>query len=268
MVRGVARALAGWRIVELSDGVAAAFCAKVLSDLGADVVLVEPSGGHPGRGSGPRRPKAAPGEPSVRFTYLNTGKSSVVVDDGPEGAALLRRLVAEADVIITDRVPNEVEDLGPLPDSCSLAVIRPFGSSGPYQHYRALHLIEFHSGGEGSILPSGLGWKLFPDRPPIQIGGDIASYDTGWNAAVAILAACYDRLRTGRGQRIDVSGQESQLTLNRTRLSRFTNDGVTLGREGNRYGFTGMMACRDGWIQLVGMTDRQLDALAASDRCR
>ena len=79
-----------------------------------------------------------------------------------------------------------------------------------------------------------------------------------------MLAACYDRLRTGRGQRIDVSVQESELTLNRTRLSRFNNDGVTLHREGNRYGFFGMIECRDGWVQLVGLTPDQWDALAAS----
>ena len=96
------------------------------------------------------------------------------------------------------------------------------------------------------------------------MGSDLAEYDAGWNAAVAVLAAMYDRLRTGRGQRIDVSIQESELTLNRTRLSRFNNDGVALRREGSRYGFMGMMRCRDGWVQLVGVTPAQWDALAAS----
>ena len=145
-----------------------------------------------------------------------------------------------------------------------MVAITPFGLTGPYAAYRAHHLVAFHAGGEGSILPSGAGWKLFPERPPVQIGSDVAEYDAGWNAAVAVLAACYDRLRTGRGQRIDVSVQESELTLNRTRLSRFNNDGVTLHREGNRYGFFGMIECRDGWVQLVGLTPDQWDALAAS----
>ena len=104
----------------------------------------------------------------------------------------------------------------------------------------------------------------FPERAPIQAGADLAEYDAGWNAAVAVLAAMYDRLRTGRGQSIDVSIQESELTLNRTRLSRFNNDGVVLRREGSRYGFMGMMQCRDGWVQLVGVTPVQWDALAAS----
>jgi crotonobetainyl-CoA:carnitine CoA-transferase CaiB-like acyl-CoA transferase len=156
------------------------------------------------------------------------------------------------------------ERLGELDEAITWLVITPFGLTGPHAGFRAHPLVTFHAGGEGSILPSGPGWKLFPERPPIQIGSDIAEYDAGWNAAVAVLGACYDRLRTGRGQRIDVSIQESQLTLNRTRLCRFNNDGIRLRREGSRYGFMGMMACRDGWVQLVGMTPDQWDALAAS----
>ena len=257
-------ALVGWRVLELADGLAAAFCTKVLADLGADVVMVEPLAGHASRRWAPRRTDALPDEPGGRFLHVGTGKASVVVDDGPAGQGRLRELVAAADVVVTDHEARRLDTLGPVPETCILAVVRPFGSSGPYQHFRAHHLVEFHAGGEGSILPSGLGWKRFPDRPPLQIGGDIAAADAGWNTAVAVLAACYDRLRTGRGQRIDVSIQESQLTLNRTRLSRFTNDGVQLRREGNRYGFAGMMECRDGWVQLVGITDRQMDALAAS----
>ena len=255
-------ALAGWRALEVADGAAASFCAKVLSDLGADVVKVEPTGGHPSRRGGPRRPDAPAAEPGGRFQYLNTGKASVVVPDGPEGAGELRRLVSECDTVVTDR--PDLVSLGELDESISVVVITPFGLTGPYSGYRAHHLVTFHSGSEGSILPSGAGWKQFPQRPPVQIGSGVADYDAGWNAAVAVLAAWYDRLRTGRGQRIDVSMQESQLALNRTRLSRFNNDGVTLHREGSRYGFFGMMPCRDGWVQLVGLTPDQWDALAAS----
>jgi len=254
-------ALAGWRVLEVADGLAASFCAKVLSDLGADVVKIEPPGGAPARASAPRRPDAAPDEPGGRFVYLNTGKASVVVAETPEGAERLRDLASECDIVVTDRRDLGVGAAG---DATIVMAVTPFGLSGPYAGYRGPHLVTFHAGGEGSILPSGPGWKLFPERPPIQIGSDIAEYDAGWNAAVAVLAACYDRSRTGRGQRVDVSVQESELTLNRTRLSRFNNDGVTLHREGSRYGFLGMVACRDGWVQLVGLTPDQWDALAAS----
>jgi crotonobetainyl-CoA:carnitine CoA-transferase CaiB-like acyl-CoA transferase len=257
-----AGALDGWRVLEVADGVAASFCAKVLGDLGAAVVKVEPVGGHPSRQWGPRRRDAAPDEPGGRFLYLNTGKASVVLPNGPHGAARLAELVSDCDVVVTDR--REHASLGQDREATTVVAITPFGLTGPYAAYRAHHLVAFHAGGEGSILPSGAGWKRFPERPPVQIGSDVAEYDAGWNAAVAALAACYDRLRTGRGQRIDVSVQESELTLNRTRLSRFNNDGVTLHREGNRYGFFGMIECRDGWVQLVGLTPEQWDVLAAS----
>jgi len=257
-----AGALAGWRVLEIADGIAAAFCTKVLSDLGADVVKIEPPGGHPSRRWGPRRADAASDEPGARFLYLNTGKASVVVADGDGTATRVGELASDCDVIVTDD-PRRLALAGD-DDATIVVVITPFGLSGPYAGYRAHHLIAFHAGSEGAILPSGPGWKLFPERPPIQIGSDIAEYDAGWNAAVAVLAACYDRLRTRRGQRVDVSIQESELTLNRTRLSRFNNDGVVLHREPSRYGFLGMVSCRDGWIQLVGMRPEQWDALAAS----
>ena len=259
-------ALAGWRVLEVADGLAASFCAKVLGDLGADVVKVEPPRGHPSRRWGPRRPDAAPHEPGGRFLYLNTGKASVVVPNGPEGAERLGVLASECDVVVTDR--RGLISLGERDETTTVVVITPFGLTGPYSGFRAHHLVTFHAGGEGSILPSGEGWKMFPERAPVQIGADVAEYDAGWNAAVAVLAACYDRLRTGRGQRIDVSVQESQLTLNRTRLSRFNNDGVALRREGSRYGFFGMIACRDGWVQLVGLTSDQWDALGGVTRRR
>ncbi len=210
------------------------------------------------------RSDAPPEEPGGRFLYLNTGKSSVVIDDGLDAQSRWRTLVSDCDVIITDRPAPALESLGELDEKTMLVTITPFGLTGPYAAYRAHHLVTFHAGSEGSILPSGIGWKQFPDRPPIQIGGDVAEFDAGWNAAIAVLAACYDRLQTGRGQQVDISAQESQLTLNRTRLSRFNNDGVTLHREGSRYGFFGMIPCRDGWVQLVGLTPAQWDKLAAS----
>ncbi len=250
-------ALAGWRVVDLASGLAASFCAKILADLGAEVLKVEPPTGHPQRRWGPRRPEAQGESPGGRFVYLNTGKFSVVVDDAGLGP-----LVDGCDVVVTDD-PSWYAAEG-LDPGTTVVVVTPFGMTGPYAAYRANHLVCFHAGGEGATLPSGPGWRQFPDRPPVQVGADLAEYDAGWNAAVAALAAMYDRLRTGRGQRIDVSVQESQLTLNRTRLSRFTNDGVTLRRDGGRYGLMGMIRCRDGWVQLVGMTPAQWDALAAS----
>ena len=85
-----AGALAGWRILEVADGIAASFCAKVLADLGADVVKVDPPGG-------------------ARFLYLNTGKASVVVPE-QNGIENIAVLVSECDVVVTDRPHQFVFD--------------------------------------------------------------------------------------------------------------------------------------------------------------
>src|SRR5262249_14957176 len=127
--------------------------------------------------------------------------------------------------------------------------------SGPYAGYRAHHLNVFHAGGEGHLLPSGLGWTQFPERPPLQVGSDAGDYDTGASAAVAVLAAYLRQQETGRGEGIAVSAQESQLTLTRPRLSRFNHDGVELRRAPSPYAVGGMYRCGDGYVQILAAQD-------------
>jgi crotonobetainyl-CoA:carnitine CoA-transferase CaiB-like acyl-CoA transferase len=256
-------ALAGWRVLELCESAAASFCAKVLSDLGADVVKVEPPSGDPQRRRLPLRSGAVGLDASAGFLYLNTGKQSVVLGESSADRTRLAELVTEADIVVTDGRSPFLVGLRDGAAPTIWATIAPFGSTGPYATYRANHLIAFHAGGEGSIMPSGPGFTRFPDRAPIQLGSDVADADAGWNAAVAVLAACYARPHRTRGLAVDVSVQESQLTLNRTRISRFTNDGVVLSREGNRYGIAGMLLCQDGYVQLSGMRDEHWERLIA-----
>jgi crotonobetainyl-CoA:carnitine CoA-transferase CaiB-like acyl-CoA transferase len=251
--------LVGLRVLELAEGVPATFCGKLLSDLGAEVLMVEPPGGHPLRSAPPRRGDGM----SVRFLYLTTGKQSVVIDETAGSDRPLRDLVGDSDLLITDSEPAQAEDLASGASHLVVVCIRPFGSTGPYVDHPAHHLTLFHASGEGSTIPSGLGWELFPDRPPVQLGSEIGYFDAGWNAAVAGIAACYDTLRSGRSEWVDVSIQESLLTLNRTRMSRFLNEGVNVGREKSRYGITGMMRCQDGWADIIGIREEQWDRLLA-----
>jgi crotonobetainyl-CoA:carnitine CoA-transferase CaiB-like acyl-CoA transferase len=255
-------ALCGWRVLELSDGVPAAFCSKILADLGADVVVVEPPSGHPLRRAEPRRADGV----SARFVYQSTGKRSVVIPDGDEEH--LAGLVREADVLVTDMHPARLEGLLAGAPHVIAVGIRSFGATGPYADHPAHHLTVFHAAREGSTLPSGPGWERYPDRAPVQLGSEVAYFDAGWNAAIAVLAACYDRLRSANAERIDVSVQESELTLNRTRLSRCNNDGVVVGREPSRYGITGMLRCLDGWIEVVGMRPEHGTACWRGPRAR
>lgn len=233
-------ALRGLRIIELSSRAAGAFCTKLLADLGATVIKIEP-GGDPGRAS------------ASEFRYLNTGKSSVAAD-----AIDLLELLRDVDVLVDDADHPALADIDlDALDRLVWCSIRPFGLDGPYAPYRATPLTTFQAGGEGHLLPSGVGFTMFPDRPPLQIAPGVVEHDSGVTAAVAVLGALHQRHRTHRGQRIEVSDQEAQLALNRTRLSRYNNDGVVMHRSPSPYPVGGMMACRDGYVQLVGIREEQ-----------
>lgn len=241
--------LDGLRVVELSQRRVGALCAKILADLGAEVVALEPPDGHPERTD------------DIAFAYLASGKQSLVLDSVEQLVAV----VSEADVLIDDLDHDHLTDLDAVPlEGLVRCSIRPFGACGPFAAFRSTHLTTFHAGGEGHLLPSGLGWTMFPDRPPLQIGADAGDHDAAALAAVAILGALHQRARTGVGQRIDISEQEAQLTLNRTRLSRFNNDGIVVRRIPTPYPIGGMLTCLDGYVQLVGLNDQHWEALASS----
>jgi crotonobetainyl-CoA:carnitine CoA-transferase CaiB-like acyl-CoA transferase len=251
--------LAGRRVLELAEGTPAAFCGRVLSDLGADVVMVEPPGGPPLRWAEPCREDGVSG----RYLYLASGKHRVTAKPGVG----IGKLCEEADVIVTDLDPSRLEA---VTDGASrakpTAVVSPFGLSGPYSGRRADHLTIFHGAGESSTLPSGMGFEMFPERAPIQLGSDIAFFDAGWNAALVALSLMYPAGSAADPLVADLSVQEAEITLSRTRLNRWLNEGVRVERQGPRYGIAGMLRCQDGWIQLVGIRDEHWDRLVQSDQ--
>ncbi len=250
--------LAGWRVLEWAEGTAAAFCGRILADLGADVVMVEPPDGHPLRRAEPCREDGVSG----RYVYLASGKQRVTADQG----TLRSDLCDEVDVIVTDLDPARLDAVTRGRSRAKpTTFISPFGLSGPNSGWRAHHLTVFHSAGESSTLPSGTGFQMFPERAPIQLGSDIAWFDAGWNAALVTLSIIYAGGSAKAPLSADVSVQESEISLSRTRLNRWLNEGVCVQRQGPRYGIAGMLRCQDGWIQLVGMRDEHWDRLAKSD---
>lgn len=247
------RLLEDCAVLELSDGVAASFAAKVLADLGAKVTMFELGGRHALRDSSP----ACTGGPSGRFAYLSAGKLLSTTDPVT--------LISEADIVITDWTPEQVGSLTQTSSGPSMVFISPFGISGPKAGDPAEHLTIFHASGEGSTLPSGRGFELYPDRPPVQLGSDIGFFDAGWTAALVAIALLRQSRSGGAHASADVSIQESVLSCSRTRMNRWLNEDVCVGREGPRYGIAGMLRCRDdGWIQLVGMREESWDRLLQS----
>ncbi|HEY7493762.1 MAG TPA: CoA transferase, partial [Candidatus Tectomicrobia bacterium] len=259
-------ALAGVRVVELAAGIAGPYAAKLLADLGAEVVKIEPpEGGDYARRCGPFPDHRPHPERSGLFLYLNTNKLGVTLNlDASPGRTLFLKLIAQADVLLEDRTPGWLTTRGlgyetlrqQRPELVMTSVTR-FGQDGPQATYHAYPLTTFHAGGEGYTLPGRLSLELFPDRAPVQAGGSLGEYDSGLCAAVVTLGA----LLSGVGQHVDLSQQEALLNLNRPMLAYYLATGEVISRQ-RGYAFGGTIPCRDGYIMLRPIEDNHWRALA------
>jgi len=257
-------ALAGLRVLELAENVAAPYCAKLFADLGAEVIKIERPGGDPSRRRGPFPDDQPHPERSALFLYLNTSKRSQVLDLGLESdRARFQSLADDADILIEDRGPGELDNLGlgfevlakrnPALIVCS---ITPFGQTGPNRHFKSRHLNLYHGAGHSSpfAVPKG-------DRAPARAGGYLGEYDAGLTAAVGTLAAVYARENDGLGQHIDVSKQEAMMCLERVTIGRYANEPNPFGNGG---GPGGLLRAKDGWIMLTTLEVHQWEALVAA----
>jgi len=255
--------LAGLKVLELGEGVAAPYCAKLLGDLGADVVKVEnPDRGDPSRLLGPRIDGELDPERSGTFLYLNTSKRSVCLDlETDEGRRDFAALAAHSDVLIEDRSPGALEALGLGYEALArhnpgliVTSLSPFGQTGPNAQHRSHHLNLYHSGGHASPFALvGTG-----SRAPSRAGGYMGEYDAGLTAALGTVAAVYARATTGRGQHIDCSKQEAMMCLERVTIGRFANETNPFG--GSR-GPGGLSKAKDGWVMLTTLEKHQWDGM-------
>lgn len=259
-------ALGGTRVVELCQMVAGPYCTKLLSDLGAEVIKIEPPEGDPARNLPPFFHDEPHPEGSGLFLYLNTSKQGITLNlHTATGKDIFLRLVKDADILVEDNPPGAMAKLGLDYDNLSkinprlvMASITPFGQTGPYRDYKAYHLNVFHGSGEGYLTPGGIENM---GRPPLKVGNLVGEYDSGLNAAIAVLGALYHCRRSGSGQYIDISKQESVMSLNRLDMPRWANEGdvITRAKLGVPYG--GALPCRDGYTVFVTWEGEQWDKL-------
>jgi CoA:oxalate CoA-transferase len=232
------------RVLDLSDGVAGPFCTKLLAGLGAEVIKVEP----PGSGDLTRRAGPFPGaephpEQSALFLYLNTGKKSVTLDIANRtGAAILRRLAQECDILVESFRPGYLDPWGlsyealeGLNRGLIYTSVTPFGQSGPYREYSGSELIAQATG--GLMQTVGL-----PDREPLKVGGHAALYTTGVSAFSATMIALYARDVQGHGQHVDVSAMET-MAVAQIHSSIHQQFGRTPVRRESP-----LVRARDGWV--------------------
>ena len=189
------------------------YAGKLLADMGARVILVEPPGGHMARHMGPFRDDRPDPNASLSFWYHATNKESVTLDIAdPAGARLLRDLAGRADIVLESFQPGYLDSLGIGYDALSeinprliMASITGFGQTGPYRDYRTSDLVAMAMGGPMASC----GYDDVPGAHPIRCDG-WPGYATGCHYAVmGTLAALYYRDVTGHGQWVDASIHEA-----------------------------------------------------------
>jgi crotonobetainyl-CoA:carnitine CoA-transferase CaiB-like acyl-CoA transferase len=266
-------ALSGVKVVEHAGFVAAPYCAKLLADLGAEVIKIEnPTTGDDARRAGPFPGDNPDPESSGLFMYLNTNKMGITLNMRTEtGCSIFRRLVETADILVEDNAPGTLDGLGigypaisELNPRLIVTSITPFGQYGPYADYRAHYLNTYHSGMLGYITPIG---SARLDRPPLKVGGFLGEYACGLGAAVATLGALYCQRSTGHGQHIDVSKQEVLLSLGRLSAGARANGVPGATRAITLAGRGGMLRCRDGHVCVHVPEDRQWQGLVELMGC-
>jgi crotonobetainyl-CoA:carnitine CoA-transferase CaiB-like acyl-CoA transferase len=196
--------LAGLRVVDLSRVLAGPLCTMILADLGADVVKVErPDGGDDTRGWGP----PFVGTDAAYFLSLNRNKRSVTIDlRTSEGVASVRRLAADADILIENFRPGLMHELGldledlraanPPLVTCSLTAFADTAAEGAARP--GYDIIMQALSGLMSVTGE-------PDGPPVKVGVALLDVIAGLYAAIGILAAVHERATTGRGRHVDVA---------------------------------------------------------------
>jgi crotonobetainyl-CoA:carnitine CoA-transferase CaiB-like acyl-CoA transferase len=255
--------LSGVKLVEYCSFVSGPFCTKLFADLGAEVIKVETPEGDEARKRGAFLDEIPHPERSGLFLYLNTNKLGVTLNiHSATGRDIFKKLVADADILVEDRPPGEMEKLGlnykvlkEVNPSLVMASITSFGQDGPYRDYKAYYLNTYHASGAGYVLPAA---SPNADREPIKGGGFVGECDAGVSASVAILGALYWRRAGGTGQYIDISKQEAQMALERVNIVRYYELGKSPTRyEINRVRDT-LLRCRDGgYIMVVLHPDKQ-----------
>jgi crotonobetainyl-CoA:carnitine CoA-transferase CaiB-like acyl-CoA transferase len=255
--------LARVRVVECGQGVSAAFGAKLMALLGAEVIKVEPPQGDLTRRRGPFFDDAPDPECSGLFLYLNADKRSVVLDltDSRERQTL-DDFLAGADILIhnipaPERAACAMEGarISAQHPRLIIAGISRFGDSGPRSHYQAYELNTIHASGSAILNPH---LCESPELPPLKYFGAQAEFQAGIHAAMAALAAFFYRTTSSVGQAIEVSEQECMASMLDLSLVWYTYQNLQTSRLGySVIGPGGAHQCADGQLQIVCAEEAQ-----------
>jgi crotonobetainyl-CoA:carnitine CoA-transferase CaiB-like acyl-CoA transferase len=249
------RALAGLRVVDISQGIAGPYATKLLADSGAIVTKVEPPEGDFSRRLGPFPNDVPDPERSGLYLHLNTSKRGITLDLATSaGLEVVEKLLSTADVFVTsDRLLAlqamglSYEDLrGQFPDLI-VAQVTPFGASGPYADYdgnnltaMAMSTIMYNTGD--------------PEREPLATGGEPGAYVAGIHLWIGILAALANRERNGGGDHVDVSMADAAAAADEYNTAMYGFQGAVRRRYYSRHIFgypNDIVPCADGHVVMI-----------------
>jgi crotonobetainyl-CoA:carnitine CoA-transferase CaiB-like acyl-CoA transferase len=231
-------------------------CGKILADLGVDVVKVEEPGGDPSRRMGPFWHDIPDPEKSLYWFAYNSNKRGITLDiKTNDGKDIFKRLANKADFVIESFKPGYMDELGlgyavlsGLKKGAILTSISPFGQTGPYRDYEGPDIVVMGMAGELYLTGDS-------DRPPVNIGLPQACLHAGLDAGVGSMLAYYYRQKTGQGQHVDVSMQQSVAWFLAMDIPYYELDGVIQSRVGTfRSGSSNgtvqrqVWPCKDGYV--------------------
>ena len=232
--------LTGLRVLELTSE-HAQFCGKLMADLGADVIKIEPPGGQETRNVGPFLDDEVHLERSLYFWHYNTSKRGVTLDlNTSDGQDVFRKLAATAGLVLESFPAGHLAGLGLGYEALSeynpeliMCSVTPFGQDGPWRDYQTSDLLHLAAGGQ--MASSGYDVEDIPDAPPIAPGGGNAWHIASHYSYIAILGALYHRDFTGEGQYIDVSVHEACSLTTEGAIAIYLSTGDVVRRHTGRH---------------------------------
>ncbi len=250
-------ALSDLRVLDLTD-LKGALCAKLLGDMGADVIKIESPSGDSARQIGPFLNDAPHHDRSLLFWFYNTSKRGVTLDlHATAGLAVLKRLVETVDVVVESFAPGTLARLGlgyetlkQINPKLVLTSITPFGQTGPYKEYKSSDTVAEAMG--GMIYVNGA-----PDEPPLRGLGLQAYHSASFFAAIGTMSALWARDTIGDGQWVDISIQEAVAACVE-HVAPFYHQGLGVEtRRGSLHWsrYFRVARCKDGYIMHCSLGD-------------
>ena len=248
-------ALAGLRVIDLTQVMAGPFCTMLLADFGADVIKVEPP-----NGDSTRTMPGAIGTDSPSFNAVNRGKRSVVLNlKTSAGVDAVKELIRDADIFVENYRPGALEklglgyaDLSAINPRLIYASISGYGQTGPHRHKGGFDLVAQGVSGIMSVTGDAGG-------APVKSGIPLTDLGAGLFATIGILAALEYRHRTGKGQQVDTSLLDAGVGLSVWESTQYFSGRGVPERLGSAHRMSApyqAFRCADGYITLGGANDR------------